>query len=83
MPRGAQPNQMEVEVSDDGIGFPSNLDFTKTSTLGMQLVVSLTKQLRGRVELIRKAGTTFRIRFPVAADAAERSLMSPAIARPL
>jgi PAS domain S-box-containing protein len=58
-------NLLQLEVSDTGIGFPEALDFTATTTLGMQLVVSLTKQLRGTVELRREGGTAFRIQFPL------------------
>ncbi|HWN69324.1 MAG TPA: ATP-binding protein, partial [Haliangium sp.] len=55
---------LELEVGDTGIGFPVDVDFKNVATLGMQLVVSLTKQLRGTVELSREGGTTFRIRLP-------------------
>jgi PAS domain S-box-containing protein len=58
---------LEVEVSDTGIGFPADLDFQNVTTLGLQLVMSLTKQLRGTVELVRGEGTTFRIRVPARA----------------
>src|SRR5262249_23113276 len=55
---------LEVEVTDTGVGFPEGLELTKVTTLGMQLVVLLTKQLRGSLELRRDHGTTFRVRFP-------------------
>jgi PAS domain S-box-containing protein len=57
-------SRLEVEVSDTGIGFPADLDFQNVTTLGFQLVMSLTKQLRGTVELVRGEGTTFRIHAP-------------------
>jgi two-component sensor histidine kinase/CheY-like chemotaxis protein len=52
-----------MSVYDNGIGFPDNLDFRHTDSLGMQLVISLTSQLRGTVELERNNGTLFRIVF--------------------
>ncbi|MCZ3367021.1 MULTISPECIES: histidine kinase dimerization/phosphoacceptor domain -containing protein [Methanobacterium] len=52
-----------MSVYDNGIGFPDNLDFRHTDSLGMQLVISLTSQLRGTVELERDNGTLFRIVF--------------------
>jgi two-component sensor histidine kinase len=58
-------SDLEVEVSDTGIGFPADLDFQNVTTLGLQLVMSLTKQLRGTVELVRGEGTIFRIHVPV------------------
>ncbi len=52
-----------MSVYDNGIGFPDDLDFHNTDSLGMQLVISLTSQLRGTVELERNNGTLFRIIF--------------------
>lgn len=53
----------ELSVMDDGVGFPEDIDFTRTESLGMQLVVTLAEQLEGSVELIRDQGTTFRLTF--------------------
>jgi PAS domain S-box-containing protein len=52
-----------LTVADDGVGFPSDLDFRKTESLGMQLVNDLTRQLDGKVRLIRDNGSEFRITF--------------------
>lgn len=52
-----------MAIYDNGIGFPENLDFKNTDSLGMQLVISLIDQLRGTVELERKNGTCFEIIF--------------------
>lgn len=65
----AVDSELQLEVSDDGIGFPPALDFQKVTTLGLQLVASLTEQLGGTEELVRGEGTTFRIRFPIQARA--------------
>jgi len=48
-------------VRDNGIGFPEDLDFRNTETLGLQLVNSLADQLGGTIELDRSDGTEFRI----------------------
>ncbi|WMW25487.1 CHASE4 domain-containing protein [Methanolobus sediminis] len=55
--------QYMLTIRDNGIGFPEDLDFMNTDSLGMQLVVSLVEQLEGSIELIRGNGTEFRIRF--------------------
>ena len=52
-----------VVVSDDGVGFPQDLDFGDPSSLGLRLVRTLTEQLQGTIDLDRNGGTTFRIRF--------------------
>jgi PAS domain S-box-containing protein len=58
-----------VEVRDDGVGFRSNPDFRGASTLGLKLVGILIEQLRGSLELDRRTGTRFMIRFPHAENA--------------
>ncbi len=50
-------------VKDNGKGFPDELDFQKTETLGLQVVNDLVKQLDGEISLDRKKGTTFTIKF--------------------
>jgi len=61
--RRGQDSELMLTVSDNGIGFPQDVDFRKTSTLGLQLVNTLTDQLRGRVELDARRGTAFKIVF--------------------
>ncbi len=50
-------------IGDNGTGFPEDLDFRNTESLGLRLVISLTGQLGGTIDLDRKGGTTFRIIF--------------------
>lgn len=50
-------------VDDTGVGFPDDIDFRNTSTLGLQLVNNLTNQINGKIELNRDNGTEFRITF--------------------
>ena len=56
-------NEFTLEVNDDGIGFPENVDFRKTTSLGLQLVTTLVDQINGTIELERTRGTSFKIRF--------------------
>ncbi len=53
-----------LTVSDSGIGFPQDLDYRNARTLGLRLVGSLVKQIRGKIELLETIGTTFQIKFP-------------------
>ena len=52
-----------LTVADDGVGFPADVDFRATDSLGMQLVVTLVNQLEGTITLDRTKGTTFIITF--------------------
>lgn len=52
-------------VSDNGVGFPADLDFHATNTMGLQVVTTLAGQLNGTIELDRDGGTTVKITFPM------------------
>ncbi|MGE5443255.1 MAG: histidine kinase dimerization/phosphoacceptor domain -containing protein, partial [Ignavibacteriales bacterium] len=52
-----------LSISDNGIGFPENLDFRNTESLGLQLVTVLVDQIGGTIELNRDSGTEFKITF--------------------
>ena len=56
-------NKFKLTVSDNGIGFPRDVDFQQTESLGLQLVRILTDQLSGSIELHRSSGTKFIITF--------------------
>ena len=52
-----------LTVSDNGVGFPENIDIRNTRTFGMQLVNILVDQLHSTVELDRESGTSVKISF--------------------
>jgi two-component sensor histidine kinase len=57
-------DKYKLTISDNGIGFPENLDFRNIeSTLGLKLVNSLVKQLDGSIDLDTSQGTKFTIKF--------------------
>lgn len=60
---GTDNKHYELVVQDDGIGFSERLDWRNTTSLGLQLVNSLTRQLSGTVDLEAHSGTRFTIRF--------------------
>ena len=62
-------NGYSIKISDNGCGFPQNIDFRNTESLGLQLVMSLVKQLDGEINLDKTAGTEFLIKFRKAGQA--------------
>lgn len=57
--------KIELIVSDDGIGFPQDIDYTNTDSLGLQLVTTLVEQLNGELNMKSSTdGTSFIINFP-------------------
>ena len=52
--------------SDNGRGIPEHIDFSKSDTLGLQIVNMLALQLKGSVKLDRNDWTKFTIKFELA-----------------
>jgi two-component sensor histidine kinase len=54
-----------LAIWDSGAGFPKKIDYKNTESLGLQLVISLTEQLGGKIKLESRAGegTRFIIAF--------------------
>ena len=57
-----------LELEDNGVGMPADMDFSDPQTLGMQLIRSLVDQLNGELEVSSRNGTLYRMRFPVDKD---------------
>ncbi|MBU2643739.1 sensor histidine kinase [bacterium] len=61
-------NQIELIVKDDGIGFPDDVDWRNTNSLGLKLVRSLSEdQLGGSIDMESQNGTRFTIKFNIEA----------------
>jgi two-component sensor histidine kinase/CheY-like chemotaxis protein len=58
-----EDDYLKMKVQDNGVGFPEEVNLNNIKTLGLQLVISLTKQLDGSIELIKGNGTCFNIIF--------------------
>jgi two-component sensor histidine kinase len=59
-------NEIELIVSDNGIGLPKGMDFRDPDSLGLHLVTILAEdQLHGDIKLDRTKGTGFHIRLDV------------------
>lgn len=57
-------SNFKLIIGDNGVGFPKNFSFQNITTLGLQLVISLTHQLNGVIKLNRRGRTEFKIVFP-------------------
>jgi two-component sensor histidine kinase len=62
--RRAAENSLVLSVSDDGVGFPPEVDVKTPATLGLRIVTSLAAQLKGTIVLHRGAGAVMEITFP-------------------
>ena len=61
-------DDLELVVADNGAGFPSALDPTRTETMGLTLVRDLSVQVRGRAEFVSANGARCTVRFPGPAE---------------
>ncbi len=62
--RSTDSDELDLTVSDDGIGLPKDLDVRNTESLGLHLVSVLAEhQLGGKLDVRREKGTEFRLRF--------------------
>jgi len=52
-----------LSISDNGKGFPKDIDYRNTDSLGLQLVTTLADQINAEITLKNTKGTTFNIKF--------------------
>ena len=53
-----------LRIGDDGIGYPENMDYKASKSLGLKLIHNLSRQLKGSViRDLSKRGTNYIIRF--------------------
>jgi two-component sensor histidine kinase len=56
-------DELELTVSDNGVGMARGVDEAGSETLGLSLVKSLADQLHADIQLDRTLGTSYRFRF--------------------
>ena len=56
-------DKIRLEITDNGIGLPDDFQLEKTSTLGLELVKNLVKQLDGKIKVKNENGVSFIITF--------------------
>jgi PAS domain S-box-containing protein len=56
-------DDLVLKIGDNGIGLPKHIDYRNTESLGLQLVVTLTDQLNGKINLDTQSGTLYTIIF--------------------
>ena len=61
-----------LSVANNGVSLPDDFDIQHSSSLGLQLVRALVKQLKGTLTLQRDAQTEFTVRFPHIEKASKR-----------
>jgi two-component sensor histidine kinase len=62
---GKREGWLSLIVGDNGVGFPQDVDFDHTDSLGLQIVSTLVGQLNGEITLNGAEGAEFTITFPI------------------
>jgi PAS domain S-box-containing protein len=57
-----QEKQLIISVRDNGVGLPTQLDLSQASSLGLTLVRTLVKQLKGTIEVMRTTRCNGRVK---------------------
>ncbi|MBK8394157.1 MAG: PAS domain S-box protein [Leptospiraceae bacterium] len=57
--------KLSLKVSDDGVGLPEEIEIDNVKSLGLKLVNTLTKQMKGLIKVNNDSGLTFEISIPM------------------
>lgn len=57
--------RVNIKISDNGKGLPSNFDLENSRTLGMQLIKILSNQLNGKLSVNTEQGTVINLTFDI------------------
>jgi RNA polymerase sigma factor (sigma-70 family) len=58
-----QGEELVLVVRDNGKGMPQDIDINTVESLGMKIITTLVKQLKGRIEFKNEKGTEVKISF--------------------
>ncbi|HWQ19139.1 MAG TPA: PAS domain S-box protein [Methanotrichaceae archaeon] len=58
-------HRLTLTVRDNGVGIPADLDINNPRSMGLTLVQSLVKQLKGTLEVNSNGGTEFKVRIDI------------------
>jgi two-component sensor histidine kinase len=58
-------SELNLFISDDGVGIPKNIDIKTAETLGLNLIYSFVSQLDGNIKLDTDNGTAYHITIPL------------------
>ncbi len=50
-------NRILLDVYDNGIGFPKDVDYNNSDTMGLKLISTITKQMDGKIFIEKNKGT--------------------------
>ena len=70
--RMEERGRLLLSVADDGVGMPATFEAGQAQSLGLKMIHSLTRQIKGTLEVRQDCGAEFRVRFPAPAAPAPK-----------
>jgi two-component sensor histidine kinase len=70
-------DRIDLSVADNGIGLPVDFRLENSRSLGLQVVTSLTHQIRADLVVSREGGATFRIGWQLPAPEEHSGIRPP------
>ncbi|TFF37781.1 tetratricopeptide repeat-containing sensor histidine kinase [Mucilaginibacter psychrotolerans] len=61
--RRIKSDDVEISISDNGKGLPRDFDVRAANSLGMEMMLGLSAQLKGTLEVSNGSGTSIRLKF--------------------
>jgi two-component sensor histidine kinase len=61
--KNTEEKKVQIDISDNGVGMPEEVNVENSESLGLQLINALTNQLDGTLDLRRDHGTHYSITF--------------------
>ena len=71
-------DEITLVISDNGVGFPDNWELKNSTSLGLELVNELSRQLFGNMTLDKEDGSKFTLRFNPNLIASQAHVFHPA-----
>ena len=68
--------QIEMQISDNGVGLPVEFSLSRTKSLGINLIKGLTSQLKGTFIINDSDGVSITVKFPIEAIAIKEVAMA-------
>ena len=56
-------NKFQLSISDNGVGLPPDFNSKKQTSLGVQLIFLLAKQIGGKIKIAKTGGTSYVLTF--------------------
>jgi len=76
-------DMLRLSVRDTGRGLPEQVNFNHANSLGMKLVFTLVRQLRGQIDWESNGGTTFNLLLTEARSSSARQSVTDRLTRSL